>query len=351
MIVAGAQVKDELADPPAVRPHAVLVTRRWGASSGEGAAAGRLFMGAVSLRADVSVVSLDDEVASLRYDGLFAVHPVKARSAADKIFELDPDLVVLSGAESFWLATALPDGLARSRVVALGTGGPGDVTGVRSLGEPARCLDAIVVFSAGEAERMGRALGEDRVHHVHLALPVNRGAAAAGMAGMTTFGHYVLVLSGFPQDDPVSGSCPPHEYLRQVLGGVSIAEVRHGRWLVTGQDRSHDVVWAPNRMNLWRLMAGADVTLDLRPPGPVGRECIESLLFGTPVVVPAHSAAAEHALAANAGLWYGEPGEMVDALRRLIEDADLGRAMSAAGRSWAEGVHGDGAAFVESALD
>ncbi len=41
------------------------------------------------------------------------------------------------------------------------------------------------------------------------------------------------------------------------------------------------------RMDLWRLVAHANVCVDLAPGRQIARECVEALRFGTPIVVPA----------------------------------------------------------------
>ena len=187
-----------------------------------------------------------------------------------------------------------------------------------------------------------------KVRQMQIALPVNRLATTAGIVGVNAFGRYVLMISGFA-DDPASGRCPPHEYLRHVFGDIAVAEVRRQRWLVTGSGARFEMTWTPTRMNLWRLMAQAAVTVDLRSPGPIGREAIESLRFGTPVVVPDSSVAAEHAAVANAGLWYRNQGEMVDFVRALLDDEVVRSQLGANGQQWAEQVHGDTERFVTQA--
>ncbi|MGH9292591.1 MAG: glycosyltransferase [Acidimicrobiales bacterium] len=368
--VAGVEVPATLADEAPQRPRLVLVTRRWGANWGERNAAVRSFVGAAALRAEVSVVSLEDPPPAgrvpLRYDGLFPVHsvpvgadlssgePSELADALQTALGLRPQVVVLAGGGALPLGGMLWDAFApseRPRIVALPLGDIEHSGAASALG---RYLDAIVAFSEAERALLDELLDPSSpacVRRLRIDLPVNRAAASAGLAGMTSFGRFVLVISAFPDDDPGTGTCPPHEYLRQVLGGISIAEACRHRWLVTGGDREHRVVWAPNRMNLWRLMARAEVTLDVRPPGPIGREAIESLRFGTPVVVPAGGAAAEAAAEAGGGLWYRDTGEMVDAVRRLIEDAAMREAMGTAGRAWSERWHGDGGAFVGEVLE
>ena len=52
------------------------------------------------------------------------------------------------------------------------------------------------------------------------------------------------------------------------------------------------------RMDLWRLLAHANVCIDLAPGRYVARECVEALRFGTPIIVPEDSGSGVmHALA------------------------------------------------------
>jgi hypothetical protein len=409
--VVGMGVSSDIADAPATRPCVVIVTNAWGSNWGERAAATRLVAGAVALRARVVIVSIEDRSRSryrqdrLRHDGIFPVYSAAAPSgrgtaggverpedvAADALqsdlvraslarqpggrlpeavargllaragqpsFEAvamtmaeAPDVVVLAGPAALWMADALPIGSKRPRVVLLPLCGDDPLLSSAAFRPLANEADAIGVFSALEMGRVTSPLPDEsasRVHRLRLALPVNRLAATAGIVGVSAFGRYVLMISGFA-DDPASGRCPPHDYLRHVFGDIAVAEVRRNRWLVTGQGRSFEMTWAPTRMNLWRLMAQAAVTVDLRSPGPIGREAIESLHFGTPVVVPDSSVAAEHAAASNGGLWYRNQGEMVDFVRAILEDDAVASQLGANGERWAEQAHGDTESFVTEA--
>lgn len=98
------------------------------------------------------------------------------------------------------------------------------------------------------------------------------------------------------------------------------------------------------RMDLWRLLAHAALTIDLRPGRFVGRECVESLRYGVPIVVPADSIGAEHA-AGGGGLWYRDVAELVGCVERL-SDPTLRSAMSLAGRGAADARYGDPARLV-----
>jgi hypothetical protein len=404
--VAGVAVSAVLAEPTTPRPSVVVVADSWGSNWGERAAATRMVAGALALSASVSVVSIEDRSQPefcqprLRYDGVFPVYSVVSPStrgpggprdnlhrddvvrasllrqpgailpdmAARGILDLaslpsteallttmslEPDVVVLAGPATLWMSDALPVAGNRPRVVFLPLCGDDPVLSSRAFGSLLGSIDAIGAFSEAELDRISPLLAENdirRLQHVEVALPVNRLTAASGMAGLMAFGRYVLVISGFA-DDPASGRCPPHDYLRHIFGHVSIAEVRREGWVVTASERRRfDITWAPTRMNLWRLMAGAEVTLDVRAPGPIGRETIESLHFGTPVVVPDASVPAEHARSSNGGLWYDNPGEMVDCVRTLLDDVPLATHLGESGERWAMRHHGDMDSFVESVV-
>jgi hypothetical protein len=393
--IAGSEVASALAVEERPRPHVVIVASGWGANWGERAMATRLLAGALALEARVSVVSLDTPPAlhtgatRLRYDGIFAIHSTAAPSAARDlntllraslrrqpgallpevaarslldlesqpssdalvtVVGLKPDVVILAGIGTLWLGEALPVGPARPKVVVLPLVGNDPLLAASVFRPLLGLADGIGTFSDTETHLAHLHAAEpSRVRRLRLSLPVNKPAAASGLAGVASFGSYVLVVSGFPEDDPEIGRCPPHEFLTRVLGGVSVAEMRHGRWLVSEAGRHFDVVFSPTRMNAWRLMARAIATIDVRPGGPIGREAIESLLLGTPVVVPEGTVAAEHAAASNGGLWYRTAGEMVDAARELVTNEPLRTALGTAGREWAERNHNDMDGFVEDA--
>jgi hypothetical protein len=410
--VVGMGVPADVAEPTVPRPRVVIVTESWGSDWGERAAATRLVAGALALRARVVIVSIEDRSQPryrqprLRYDGVFPVHSVaaptgrgnfggigSAEDVAAKALQSDlvraslsrqpgavlpevaarglvaraglisgealmttvgqePDVVLLAGPATFWMSEALPVGADRPRVVLLPLSGNDPILSSAAFRPVLDQSDAVGVFSRLELDRISARLpaGSSTVaQRLSIALPVNRFAAAAGMAGVSAFGKYVLVISAF-DDDPATGRCPPHDYLRQVFGDVAIAEVRRHGWVVTGPGKRFDITWSPTRMNLWRLMARAAVTVDLRSPGPIGRETLESLRFGTPVVVPDASVAAEHAAESNGGLWYRNQGEMADCVRILLENDAMRARLGSNGEAWAERHHGDTDSFVAEAI-
>jgi hypothetical protein len=180
---------------------------------------------------------------------------------------------------------------------------------------------------------------------VGLHVPINPLAATHRHNGLG-FTGYLLVLSdrvGSPDVVPPTAMAAwltarfPH--LEVVVIEDATAAVWRGRVL-------RGVVSVFTRTDLWRLLAHARVTIDLAPGHIVARECIESLRFGTPIVVPHHSAARAHA-DAGGGLTFGDHRELLTCIARLSDDG-VRAAMSAQGRHYADARYGDQQAFVDS---
>lgn len=157
------------------------------------------------------------------------------------------------------------------------------------------------------------------------------------------FTGYVLVLS----DGSGNGEGPPTAL------GAWLAARFPDRHLVVVEDAVASAwrlrslrgrVHVDTRTDLQRLLAHARVVVDLAPGPLVARECVESLRFGTPVVVPAGTAAAELA-AATGGLWFRDVPELLGCVEALV-DGDLRDRLGARGRCLADERHGRPEHFV-----
>jgi len=95
-----------------------------------------------------------------------------------------------------------------------------------------------------------------------------------------------------------------------------------------------------------RLMGGAAMTVDLRPGALFARRCIDSLLCGTPVVVPADSRARQHAESGAGGLWFSSPGELIWCVEAMLEP-DVRRRLGAQGKRYADAEFASTPAFVD----
>jgi glycosyltransferase involved in cell wall biosynthesis len=129
--------------------------------------------------------------------------------------------------------------------------------------------------------------------------------------------------------------------VRKALGPITFASVAADRWLISDTGKAFEVPVKASRPNLWRLLRHTQVCLDLRPQSITARETLESLLLGTPVVVPEGTVAAEWAERSNGGLWYRDYQELFDAAKAVLDDARLRARLATQGRKWAEDVHGD----------
>jgi hypothetical protein len=98
--------------------------------------------------------------------------------------------------------------------------------------------------------------------------------------------------------------------------------------------------------DLWRLMAWARGTVDLRPDRLLALHCIESMLLGTPVVVPDDGRAQQHAAASNGGLWFADAAELMSCVEVLL-DEDVGSRLGEQGRHYATARYGSSSTFVD----
>ena len=375
------------------RPLVAFVTTHWGDGDDEATATTRLLAGAVARHAQVEVLHLvaPEAAGPPRADSVFRVHPVPlvgarplrggvlqaalagtARGAeaavapaavaavlrgdegdapglVDLLVRLRPHSVVLAGRhqpiEPAILGRRGRPGAPRVVVLPF-TASPAQLAGA-PLARLLERADAVAYLHPGERAALV-SLGHERLAPLDLALPLNRGAVAHTLFGLRFFGRYVLLVRSFPSGGPRLRRSVTHEVLRHVLGDVSVAEVDGDRWRVSDGEGTLQLPVSPTRVNLWRLMAHAEATIDLRPPGPFGREALESMLLRTPVVVPEPSAAMAHAKAAGGGLWYRDVGELFDATRAVL-DPGLRARLAAQGAAYAVRHHGQVHDFVARA--
>jgi len=179
---------------------------------------------------------------------------------------------------------------------------------------------------------------------IGLHVPINPLAATHRHNGLG-FTGYLLVLSdrvGAPDVVPPTAMAAwltarfPH--VEVVIIEDATAAVWRGRVL-------RGVVSVFTRTDLWRLLAHARVTIDLAPGHIVARECIESLRFGTPIIVPHASVARAHATAGG-GMTFANHAELLACVARLSDDG-VRAAMSLQGQHYADARYGDQQAFVD----
>lgn len=174
-------------------------------------------------------------------------------------------------------------------------------------------------------------------------VPVNPLAATHRHNGLG-FTGYLLVLSGrigAPAHRPPS---PMVAWLTARFPRDDIVVVEDAMAAVWRGRSLRGVVGVDTRTDLWRLLAHARLTIDLAPGPIIARECVESLRFGTPVVVPTESAAQQHA-DAGGGLSFSGFAELLHCVEQMC-DHETRDAMSVRGRRYADERYGDPGAFV-----
>jgi hypothetical protein len=378
---------------------AVVMTPHWESASEEGWIT-RQVAGALATVADVHVVTPEGTSAGVSTDSVFTLH--RLGTPIDPLSEISRDLLLegMVGTASVGLASA-------SGLVALSTRGllaPWDgAAGVLAA------LSPEVVVIAG-TDTLGARRAVDRydptAHVVLLALDGHRshgahrgdGGDGPGTSGdLVTRSRSVLVVTedegmGLPGDPagtgvvvrrigaPLSASpsarTEPNTWVGDtgyILVLTDVAEEADNEPAALARllrlrfpDPPVGIVhsdafcawhrgrvtrgWAVERTSdLHRLMAWARVTVDLRPGRLFARRCVDSLLFGTPIVVPADSRGREHAERGRGGLWFSDPAELTWCVDALL-DTRAHDAFALQGRAYAEEEYGSTDAFVDRVL-
>ncbi len=368
---------------------AVVLAPHWEAKTEDGWIT-RQVAGALACVADVHVITPDGRTAGRTVDGVFTVHRLAApvdvvaelrrdllveamtstssagasvrpsdlwalidrdlidpwRDAAPLLSDLQPDVIVLAGHRNVGALTAIDQSFSTAPIALVALG-----SDPNSLSFPHfdPVFDrAATVLAVTENERSSIVEfhgGGERVHRIGAPLAANQSALSEPNTWVGDTG-YILVLTD-------SGSEEAHQEtdlsrlirLRfpDIPVGISHSDSfcawHHGRlsqgWAV---ERSSDMA---------RLMAWARLTVDLRPGRLFARQCIDSLLYGTPIVI-AHDnrPAREHAERGRGGLWFADPAQLTWCIEALL-DGPSRDTFSDQGRSYAEDEYGSTDRFIE----
>jgi hypothetical protein len=372
------------------RPVTVVLADHW-ESKTEAGWITRQVAGALATRGDLHVITPDGIVPGSSTDGVFTVHhlatPVTAAAelrhsllvegivatsgpsgpevtpalaglldqgtsepwngAVDLLRWLTPDLAVIVGAGNLGALDAVNRSNLELAVALLPLGSDPALLAFPHF-EPL-FRRAATVLAVTETERMAivdRYAGTGSVPTVQrLGAPLAANPSARtepnGWVGDT---DSIIVLTGVDRDaDDEEAALARLLRLRfpDLTVGVAHRDAfcawRHGQvtsgWPI---ERSGD---------LDRLLAFARVFVDLDPGRLFARRCVTSLLFGTPIVVPAASRAREHAERGRGGLWFNDPSELVWAVEALLEpmNRDPCRAQ---GLAYAQAEYGSTEGFI-----
>ena len=303
-------------------------------------------------------------------DQLIEAQHGSLEDAYERIEMIDPDSVVLCGPAQPYDLDRMR-GRRHRRIVFMPVGSRPFELERRLVSDVMATSDLVIATHPGEQRSLAKRFPAKSADVValDLALSVNRGATGDTLFGVRFFQPFVLLIRRFGSETTQSEHTVTHEIVTEVAGTfirsdlpaenwrytddvtpeelpLSVAEVDGDHWQLSDNVNMLPLPVTPTRVNLWRLMAHALFTIDVRTDLAFGRDALESLMFGTPVIVPESSAARAHAEAANAGLWYRNNGELLDAVR-VLTDRRVRERFSANARAYTGEHHSDLARFVE----
>jgi len=186
-----------------------------------------------------------------------------------------------------------------------------------------------------------RLVGGEEPVGVHV--PVTRLAAQHRHHGFG-FTNYVLVLSDRTGDQSLAPP-PAAAWVSAAFPEADVVVVEDAVAWAWKARALRGKVPVDTRMDLWRLLAHANVCIDLAPGPTIARECIEALRFGTPIIVPDWAGAASVHAQESGGSIFGDPDDLLTAMGRMRDEAHRSK-VSEAGRRYAEDRFGDPAALV-----
>jgi hypothetical protein len=332
----------------------VIVTDHWESKSEPGWIT-RQVAGALACEAEVHVVTEDASPGGTATDSVFTVHPWGRASSHHSrdgtIAGLRPERIVVVGRR--WdditdlTARADVDFGVTSTVLALAAewddAHPTTIAPI--LG---RARSVMVVTEGGRAEISSTGLPSSRVHRVGAPMAANPSARSEPDPRVDRT-SYLLVHTGVDE-----GAARPENELGQLL------RIRFPDQMVAVLHTDAFCVWQGGRVkrsepvrrssDMARLMAWAHLTVDLQPGRLFARRCIESLLYGTPIVVPHGSRAREHAERGRGGLWFTDPTGLVWCVEALLDSATR-NSLGAQGRTYAEAEYGSTDQFIHRVLE
>ncbi len=187
-------------------------------------------------------------------------------------------------------------------------------------------------------------LAEMGADFIGLHVPVNPLAEVHRHSGLG-FSDYLLVLSDRSAADEVVPPTPLVAWLTARFPTADIVVLEDANAAAWRGRALRGVVTVDSRTDLWRLLAHAQMVIDLAPGPLIARECIESLRFAVPIVVPVNTPAAVHA-GAGGGLTFSGIPSLIACVEQLLDGSE--RSLFASnGKFYADTTYGDAGRFVE----
>jgi hypothetical protein len=315
----------------------LLMTSTWDGCETERSLVMRSLAGAISRRRAVDVVTPGAR-RTPRPDGLFDVHQIGTGSAGDHPWPLPGDTRWPTGPAPTLVLVHADDAGAVALAREFAAAAP--VAALADSANPVPQVDALLTVTPHRRDDVAGAHPElAHVYDTGLHVPVNPFVTKRPNSGVG-FVDYLLVLSdraGTAAGD-ASDPTPRVAWLAARFPRQHIMVVEDAVATVWQWRSRRGAIDVETRTDLWRLFAHARTVIDLRPGTLVARECVEALLVGTPIIVPAGSVGAEHA-AAGGGIGFATVDELLQAVASLEHKAVRDR-LGAEGRVTAEERYG-----------
>ncbi len=338
----------------------VVVTDHWEPRSERGWIT-RQVAGSLACEADVHVVMASETLNVPLVDGVFTLHGVEDGTGEGAAHRLRADCVVV--ATSSWSTSAdLLATIERSeqfvvddatRVVmadlTLASSAAGATTTQEALAQLSERVHAWLVVSDDRSASLLRAgVPPDRIHTIGAPLSANP-TARSEPDPMVGDAPAIVVNSGVGEGEP-GPSTVLTELLRMRFPERIVAVLHTDAFCVWQNGRLARSEAVGRTSDVARLMAWAQVTVDLRPGRFFARRCLESLLYGTPIVVPHTSRAREYAERGRSGLWFTNAPELAWCVEAMF-DPQVRDALGTQGQAYAEAHFGSTDRFIQRVLD
>ena len=331
------------------QPVMIVVSDRWESATESGWIT-RQVAGALACVADVHVVTAGDSQPNTISDGVFTVHRSGPGIGADHLSAVSADVqaegMVMAGRHWQAMAETL-EGLhsdlpATVLVLEHERAADEEEAAVSRVARRSQAIMVVTHSAASWVERQTPSANQVRIIGAPMAVnPMVLDEPDPMLAGA----EYVLVLTASREgsDNLDTGLA---RILRVRYPDATIAILHSDAFCVWRRGRVERVGPVERSSDLERLMAWAQVTVDLCPGGLFARRCVSSLLFGTPIVVPRDSRAREHAEYGRGGLWFTSPAELSWCVETML-DPSTRSAFSAQGKAYADREFGSTDQFIE----
>lgn len=368
--------------------HLAVVTTRWGDETDEAQFITRSIAGALAVDFDsVEVILLDGGQQTTYIDGGFSVvrlpcdqprhlrtslfwdlfrdvstpnrviapHSVQreiqriaggdAPSLLNYLAETHADTILVAGLDHTTVARSARELAQRYHLILLPLARPDDPIDLAIYDHVFGSARLILVTSTGEYERV-RGRTDSPIPVVNVGMPLDVSLSAKDTPPPRWLDkRSLMVLIDYPGGATSSDWPGLVLFLRSRLPDVRL--ILLGARSTTSLTGWQSVSLPPvqSRMDVWRLMARMELTVDLRPPPLLAREDLESLALGTPVIARSTGAGREHLERGNCGLWFRDPYELVECVKAGL-DENLNEILAQNGRRYYESLYGDSTEFL-----